>query len=154
VKVLGLWRTRARALLIALVILDASILVDARTAGIGSRVMGVFWSGVTSNTSFMLAACAVEAFLIWCVWRRGLVAWYLLLYLVGLNAIKTLLASASSPGFYLLGLLAMLVAQFAILISPAVRRHVAGRPRRSLRSYLRGPGSVSEHQVAGAIDSR
>lgn len=116
-----LWRSRAGVLLSAVVVLEASILVYAETAGAHTRIVGVIWNESTSSTGFLLAVCTVEAFLVWRVWRGGSVAWFFLLYLVGLSAGKTLAAVVSSFGLYSLGLLVLLLAQFTLLISPAVR---------------------------------
>jgi hypothetical protein len=114
-----LWRSRAGVLLSAVFVLDASLFVDAKTVGPHIRGLGVFWGA--SNTSFLLAACAVDAFLMWRVWRGGSVALFLLLYLVGVSAGQTISAMVSSFDLYGLGLLVLLLAQFTLLISPAIR---------------------------------
>jgi hypothetical protein len=124
-SLMALWRTRAGVLLSGLLALDALIFVYAKTGGAHTGIVGVFWSASTSSTGFLLVVCAVEGFL---VWRGGSVAWSLLLYLIGLNAVKTLIAVVSSLGPYQVGLLVLLVAQLTLLISPAVREHRPGMP--------------------------
>jgi hypothetical protein len=116
-----LWRGRAGALLSAVVVLQALILVYARTAGAHARVAGVVWSASTGSTEFLLALSALEVFLIWRVWRGGPVAWTFLLILMAFTAGKTSAALVSSFGLYGAGLLVLLLAQVAFLVSPAVR---------------------------------
>lgn len=107
--------------------LEASIFVYAKTVGAHTSVVGVVWSETTSNTGFLLALCAVEAFLVWRVWRVWRIwrgdywPWFLLLYLVGVSAAKTLAAMVFPFGLYSLGLEVLLLAQLALLISPAIR---------------------------------
>jgi hypothetical protein len=120
-SLMTLWRSRAGVLLSAVLGLEASIFVYAKTVGAHNRVVGVVWSETTSSTGFLLALCVVEAFLVWRVWRGGYWPWFLLLYLVGVRAGKTLAATAFSFGLYSLGLEMLLLAQLALLISPAIR---------------------------------
>jgi hypothetical protein len=121
-SLMKLWRTRAGVLLAGILALDALIFVYARTAGAHARGITLFWSGSTGSAGLQLAVCAVEAFLIWRVWRGGSVAWSLLLCLIGISTFKTLVAVVSSPGPYQLGLLILLIAQVTFLTSPAVLR--------------------------------
>ena len=114
-----LWRSHTGVLLSAVLVLEALIFAYAKTVGPHIRGLGIFWSA--SNTGFLLAACAVDAFLMWRVWRGGSVAWFILLYLVGVSAEKTLFAIVSAFDLYGLGLLVLLLAQFTLLISPAIR---------------------------------
>ena len=132
------WRSRAGVLLSAVLVLAALIFVYARTAGAHTQLAGVIWSESTSSTGFLLAVCTVETFLAWRVWRGGSVAWYFLVYFVGLSAGKTLVAVASSFGLYGLGLLVLLLIQFTLLISPAIRARRRRTPVASAQ-WLPGP---------------
>jgi hypothetical protein len=132
-SLIALWRDRPGVLLSAAVALEMLIFVYSRTLGAHASVVGVIWSGSTRNTGFLLAVCAVEAFLAWRIWRNDSWAWYFLLYLVGISAGKTFVAVVTSFSLYSLGLQALLLAQVAILVSPAVRgrrsRAMAVSPR-------------------------
>jgi hypothetical protein len=67
---------------------------------------------------------ALDAWLAWRSWRRGKIAWAVLVVLTGSLVLLMTIAAAWPWGWYLAGIQVFLVAQLTLLLSPAVRRHV------------------------------
>lgn len=153
-SLMALWRGRAGTLLWAVLVLEVLIFVYAWIAGAHTRVVGVVWGETTSSTGFLLALCAVEAFLAWRIWRGGSVAWFFLLFLVGISAGKTFAAVVSSFSPYSLGLLVLLFAQVTLLVSPAVRgpRQVRGDRYELMHRELSGRQGVRNLHASSASD--
>jgi hypothetical protein len=109
-------RISAGQLLITWLLLDLAILVFTQTAGarLNSGQMGqqVAWT-------------AVDAFLVWRVWRGGRVAWALLIALDVIPLAVIPLGHVGPWGAYDGGLYVFLIAQLVILLAPAVRHHVS-----------------------------
>jgi hypothetical protein len=113
------WRGRADWLLLAFMVLDGLTLAYTRTAGaslntgqpIGRQVIWL----------------ALDGFLVWRIWLRGRIAWTVLLILTASQLILILVGAVGPFPPYLVGLLTVIAAQTALLLSPAVRGHVRGR---------------------------
>ena len=103
----------------AFMVLDGLTFAYTRTAG-ASPNAGQPIAG-------QLIWLALDGLLVWRIWRRGRIAWTVLLILTGLPLILILLGAVWPFPPYLLGLLAVIVAQTALLLSPAVRDHIRGR---------------------------
>jgi hypothetical protein len=113
------WRGQAGWLLLAFMVLDGLTLAYTRTAGASlntGQPMGE-----------QLIWLALDAFLVWRIWRRGSIAWTVLLILTASQLILILVGAIWPYPPYLVGLLAVIAAQAALLLSPAVRGHVRGR---------------------------
>lgn len=113
------WRATPRQLLGAFVALDILLLIYTRTAG-ASLNAGQPVSG-------QLAWTALDGWLVWRIWRHGRVAWAVLLVLSVLPLLQMAVGAVWPWNLYVLGLLALAVAQVALLLSPAVRHHLRGR---------------------------
>ncbi len=136
---LKVWRSGAGALLWSYLVLDVFELVYIRhvgsslNAGMGVNI-GFETVGATRQAGW-LAGFALEAFLVWRVWRGGLLAWAALLALTGWSAliwgtafVVQLHGETGMTGHetgnaspYLLGLLGFSIAGLVLLASPAIR---------------------------------
>jgi hypothetical protein len=113
------WRTQADWLLVTFMVLDGLTLVYTRTVG-GSL-------NANQPIAGQFIWLALDGLLVWRIWRHGRIAWIVLLTLTGLLLILILVGAVWPFPPYLLGLLAVTVAQTALLLSPAVRNHIRGR---------------------------
>jgi hypothetical protein len=108
-----LWRNDPGLLLIAFMLIDLGIWTYVETAG--SRL-----NAYTNITAQQLGWTAIDAFLLWRVWRGSRVAWFLLL-LVNV-AVLVQMGIGGDWNAYEIGLEAFLLVQVLILVAPAVRR--------------------------------
>lgn len=113
------WRRQADWLLVAVVVLDGLTFVYTRTAGASLNA--------SQPVAGQLFGLALDGLLVWRIWRRGRIAWTVLLILTGLTLVLILLGAVWPFSPYLLGLLAVIVTQTVLLLSPAVRDHIRGR---------------------------
>jgi hypothetical protein len=141
------WRSGAGVLLWLYLLL--AVLEPAYIRHVGSSLdagMGVnigFETVGGTRQAGWLAGFGLEAFLIWRVWRGGVLAWAVLLTLTGWSALIWGTAfvvqlhgetgmtghEAGNASPYLLGLLGFSVAGLALLTSPAVRARTSAAPR-------------------------
>lgn len=112
-------RPDARSAAIALL---AVILIEA---GLAAFAAVIAWRSpdVTTEPLGQLTWLAIEALLVWAVWRRSTVALFLLFALIALPALLLLLTTIEGETWVLV-LLAGALVQLTLLLSPAVRRHV------------------------------
>jgi hypothetical protein len=115
-----LWREQTRMLLIAFIALDALILAATRTAGAGLNA--------GQPIAGELIGFAIDGLLVWRIWRRGRVAWTVLLIFTAGLLLLAFLGAARPWSAELIAMLAILGAQTIILLSPAIRGHL--RPGR------------------------
>jgi len=115
------WRDRVDWLLLAFVMLDVLTLAYSRTAGASLNI--------GQPVGRQLIWVALDCFLVWRIWRRGRIAWAVLLILTVLPLLQILVGAVRPFPPYLVGLLAVLAVQTALLFSPAVRGHVQDRMR-------------------------
>ena len=94
--------------------------------------------GQITNTTFsppesasaQLSWAALDCFLIWRVWRRGRIAWGILVALTAIDVAAFMALGALTHGTlfmvsnYDLAALLVTAAQLSLLLSPAVRSHV------------------------------
>lgn len=109
-----IWQDRTGALLLLYLALDWVPSVNAWATG-GSQA-GPFGR--------FLVWFAVDAFLVWRIWRGGKNSWAILLVLTVFSVILILIGAVWpwSPPIYLQA--AAATAQLSLLLSPAVRRHL------------------------------
>lgn len=110
------WRTAARPMLAGFLALDVLFLVYTRTFGTGLNAH--------QPISRQVVWLALDAWLAWRIWRRGRIAWTVLVVITGSLVLLIVIGAAWPWGWYLLGIQLLLVAQLILLLSPAVRRHV------------------------------
>jgi hypothetical protein len=119
VNVVRAWRQQAGTLLIIFVILATLTSIYGAVSPVGS----------TTNDPITGAVMwfALDGFLSWRIWRHRskgardfLLAWYGLSLLLVIRAVVRW-----SP--YLLGAWALIVVQFVLLVSPAIRNHVRAK---------------------------
>jgi hypothetical protein len=115
---LRLWRTSAGPPLVTFLIIDLAIIFYTSTAG--ARV------NTTAGHAQVLLGTAIDVFLVWRVWRGGVVAWAVLLGLDLLLA--ALLLGALST--YVIPLFALVLAQVLLLLVPTVRDRIRAAPAR------------------------
>lgn len=123
-----IWRSAAGTLLFLFMLIDLATFVVAQT--VGARL-----NAGSGQAGQQVAWTAVDAFLVWRIWRGGNWAWAVLLVISVLPLVMLLAAAIFPLDAYILALGAFGVAQVAILLSPAVRHHirlgpVARRPSR------------------------
>jgi hypothetical protein len=110
-------RMSAGPLLITWLLLDLALLVFTKTAGARYNP--------ASMMDQQTAWTAIDAFLVWRVWRGGRVAWALLLGICVVPLVLMMLGHVGPWGAYDGGLFILGVAQVLILLTPAVRHHVS-----------------------------
>ena len=118
-----IWRTDVRLLLAVAAVLDVLLVVYTRTAG----------AALNAHVPFgpQLAETGFDLFLLWRVWRGGWVAWLVMIVLDSLFIVM-MVFGVPSVGSYLIGLWAFAAVHLAVLLSPAVRHQVSGRPGRAV----------------------
>ena len=112
------WHQQASSLLIMFMLLDALSVIYTRTAGASLNA----GQPITGQLIWL----ALDSILAWRIWRRGRLAWTVLLILRALFLALVLIEAPSPLTPYLLGALAIPAAQTVLLISPAIRGHVWG----------------------------
>lgn len=108
------WRATPQQMLGAYVALDVLLAIYIRTAGGQPASRQLFW-------------LALDAWLVWRIWRRGRVAWAVLLGLTALPLLVIVVGAVWPWHLYLLGLMAFSVGQVALLLSAAIRHHLRER---------------------------
>jgi len=111
------WRRGAGPLLIAFLVLDLAIFVYTETAGakLNSHI---------DLTAQQVAWTVLDIFLVWRVWRGGRISWGILL-VINIFVLAAMLFGAQFLTAYATVLGALVVAQTAILVAPAVRHRVS-----------------------------
>jgi hypothetical protein len=120
VPMIRLWRDQAGVLLIAFIALDVLIFTATRTVGASLNA--------AQPVTGQLIGLALDALLVWRIWRGGRVAWTVLLILTAGLLLLVVMAAAWPWSGELVVMLAVLASQTVILLSPAVRGHL--RPGR------------------------
>jgi hypothetical protein len=110
-------RISAGRLLVAWLLLDLALLVFTQTAGAHYNP--------ASLADQRIVWTAIDAFLVWRVWRGGRVAWTVLLVICVAPLALMVLGAIGPWSAYESGLLAFGLAQILILLTPAVRHHVS-----------------------------
>jgi hypothetical protein len=113
-----LWRTAAGRLLIAYLLLDLVLAVFTETAG-------ARYTPHIDLVDQQIVWTALDAFLLWRVWRGGRVAWAVLLVLDIYGLAVMVLGRVGSWSAYAGFLCALVVTQTLIVLAPAVRHHVS-----------------------------
>lgn len=114
------WRDQPVTMIRASVTLQVLLIVYVLT--VGARINS------TEPISNQVLWFVLSLFLLHRISRGGGVAWVVLLVLNALPLLQVLLGTAGWPGWYEVGLVTMLAAQTVLLLSPAVRAAVFGRP--------------------------
>jgi len=106
----------AALIIAAFLILDALIIVYTRTAG----------ASLDSHQPIggQLVMLALHTGLAWRIWHRSPVAWTILLALTSILTILILFGASWPWSPLVLGFAAMLAAQIALLLTPAIRHHL------------------------------
>jgi hypothetical protein len=110
-------RATAGRLLIGWLLIDLALFVYTQTAG------AHYNSGSEANQQ--IAWTALDAFLVWRVWRGGRIAWGLLIAMDVIPLAMMLLGGVGPWRAYDSVLYVFVIAQLVILLTPAVRHHVS-----------------------------
>jgi len=119
-----LWRRQPGMLLIAFELLDGLSFLFVRAVGpYAAQVAGSQWPALIGQVFWL----ALNGFLAWRTWRRGRVAWGVLLALTAIPALTFLVGLSTAGTAWLAFRLVVgtiLVTQGVLLCSPALRNHV------------------------------
>jgi hypothetical protein len=113
-----LWRTAAGRLLLAYLLLDLALFVFTGAAG-------AHYNAHYDLADQQIVSIALDAFLLWRIWRGGRIAWAVLLALTVFPLVLLVFGHTGSWSPYASALLLFVLAQTCVLLAPAVRHHVS-----------------------------